>query len=147
MNHFAGKVVVGAQDNLMKARDERVALMNEVCGQHGRAFDICERYLCIGPRWDSNAESALQLVHVVRWCIFMFYLHQFMAWERSFEARVLKIRAKELKYQKLNYTIEVCELFAICPLELLTYDAIPSCRRYGTLSGKTATAYILIILI
>ena len=30
-----------------------------------------------------------------------------MAWERSFEARVLKIREKELKYQKLNYTIEV----------------------------------------
>jgi hypothetical protein len=30
-----------------------------------------------------------------------------MAWERSFEARVLKIRTKELKYQKLNYTIEV----------------------------------------
>lgn len=32
LNHFAGKVVVGAQDNLMKARDERVALMNEVLG-------------------------------------------------------------------------------------------------------------------
>jgi hypothetical protein len=30
LNHFAGKIVVGAQDNLMKARDERVALMNEV---------------------------------------------------------------------------------------------------------------------
>lgn len=30
-----------------------------------------------------------------------------MAWERSFEARVLEIREKELKYQKLNYTIEV----------------------------------------
>ena len=30
MNHFASKVVVRAQDNLMKARDERVALMNEV---------------------------------------------------------------------------------------------------------------------
>ena len=29
-----------------------------------------------------------------------------MAWERSFEARVLKIREKELKYQRLNYTIE-----------------------------------------
>ena len=29
-----------------------------------------------------------------------------MAWERSFEARVLKIRERELKYQKLNYTIE-----------------------------------------
>ncbi|EEB99640.1 hypothetical protein MPER_00644, partial [Moniliophthora perniciosa FA553] len=33
---------------------------------------------------------------------------KFMAWERSFESRVLKIRARELKYQKLNYTIETC---------------------------------------
>ena len=32
MNHFAGKIVVSAQDNLMRARDERVALMNEVLG-------------------------------------------------------------------------------------------------------------------
>ena len=32
MNHIAGKVVVGAQENLMKARDERVALMNEILG-------------------------------------------------------------------------------------------------------------------
>ena len=31
LNHFAGKVVVKCQDDLMKARDERVALMNEVC--------------------------------------------------------------------------------------------------------------------
>lgn len=30
MNHFAGKIVVVAQENLMKARDERVTLMNEV---------------------------------------------------------------------------------------------------------------------
>lgn len=30
LNHFAGKVVVKAQDGLMEARDERVALMNEV---------------------------------------------------------------------------------------------------------------------
>lgn len=29
-----------------------------------------------------------------------------MAWERSFEARVIKVREKELKFQKLNYTIE-----------------------------------------
>ncbi|RPD54947.1 multidrug resistance-associated ABC transporter [Lentinus tigrinus ALCF2SS1-7] len=69
MNHFAGKVVVGAQDNLMKARDERVSLMNEILG---------------GIR-----------------------MLKFMAWERSFEARVHKIRERELKYQKLNYTIEV----------------------------------------
>jgi hypothetical protein len=33
---------------------------------------------------------------------------KFMAWERSFEARVNQVRAKELKYQKLSYTIEVC---------------------------------------
>jgi len=31
-----------------------------------------------------------------------------MAWERNFEAKVMKIRKKELKYQKLNYSIEVC---------------------------------------
>lgn len=30
MNHWAGKVVVVAQDSLMKARDERVSLMNEI---------------------------------------------------------------------------------------------------------------------
>jgi hypothetical protein len=54
MNHYAGKVVVGrlpffhffmisinivtgAQENLMKARDERVALMNEA----GSKNDFC----------------------------------------------------------------------------------------------------------
>jgi hypothetical protein len=30
-----------------------------------------------------------------------------MAWERNFEKRVLKIREKELKFQRLNYLIEV----------------------------------------
>ena len=33
--------------------------------------------------------------------------HQFMAWERSFERRVEEIRARELRYQKKSYTIEV----------------------------------------
>ena len=32
---------------------------------------------------------------------------QFMGWERSFEKRVIAIRDKELKYQNLNYMIEV----------------------------------------
>ncbi|KAG5641131.1 hypothetical protein DXG03_005945 [Asterophora parasitica] len=68
LNHYAGKVVVGAQENLMKARDERVSLMNEILG---------------GIR-----------------------MLKFMAWERNFEAKVLKVREKELKYQKLNYSIE-----------------------------------------
>lgn len=30
-----------------------------------------------------------------------------MAWEHNFEAKVLKIREKELKYQKINFTLEV----------------------------------------
>ncbi|KAF8707606.1 Multidrug resistance-associated ABC transporter, partial [Rhizoctonia solani] len=68
MNHFASKVVIDAQDNLMKARDERVALMNEVLG-------------------------AMRML-------------KFMAWERSFEGRVLKIRERELMHQKRNYLIE-----------------------------------------
>ncbi|OJA09234.1 hypothetical protein AZE42_11223 [Rhizopogon vesiculosus] len=53
LNHFAGKVVINAQDNLMKARDERVSLMNEILG---------------GIR-----------------------MLKFMAWERSFEKRVMKV--------------------------------------------------------
>ena len=69
MNHFAGRVIVNAQENLMKARDERVSLMNEILG---------------GIR-----------------------MLKFMAWERSFESRVHKVRRKELGYQRRNYHIEV----------------------------------------
>ncbi|KAJ7065610.1 multidrug resistance-associated ABC transporter [Mycena amicta] len=68
LNHLTGKLVSRAQDNLMKSRDERVALMNEVLG---------------GIR-----------------------MLKFMAWERSFESRILKVRSKELKYQRLIYIIE-----------------------------------------
>jgi hypothetical protein len=32
LNHFAGKIFVDVEDKLMKARDERVALMNEILG-------------------------------------------------------------------------------------------------------------------
>ena len=35
INHFAGKTMLGTQDDLMAARDERTALMNEV-----RSFDV-----------------------------------------------------------------------------------------------------------
>ncbi|KAF8583290.1 P-loop containing nucleoside triphosphate hydrolase protein [Ramaria rubella] len=68
MNHWAGKVVVTAQDSLMKARDERVSLMNEILG-------------------------AIRML-------------KFMAWERSFEKKVLKIRERELHFQRRNYIIE-----------------------------------------
>ncbi|KAF8888647.1 P-loop containing nucleoside triphosphate hydrolase protein [Infundibulicybe gibba] len=68
MNQFAGKIIMAAQENLMKARDERVSLMNELLG-------------------------GIRMI-------------KFMAWERSLEAKVLKVRDKELKYQKLNYAVE-----------------------------------------
>ncbi|KAF8211647.1 ATP-binding cassette transporter [Mycena galopus ATCC 62051] len=68
-NHFATKVVFGTQAKLMKARDERIGLMNEMLG-------------------------AIRMI-------------KFMAWERKFEARVTGVRDKELKYQKLTYTITV----------------------------------------
>ncbi|KAJ7846225.1 multidrug resistance-associated ABC transporter [Mycena olivaceomarginata] len=64
LNHFAGKTISGAQDNLMKAR--------------GRARSVLG-----GIR-----------------------MFKFMAWERSFEVRIMKIRTKELEYQRLNYIIE-----------------------------------------
>ncbi|KIJ61824.1 hypothetical protein HYDPIDRAFT_95629 [Hydnomerulius pinastri MD-312] len=68
-NHLGGKVIVGTQEKLMKARDERVALMNEILG---------------GIR-----------------------MLKFMGWERSFEKRVMRVRERELKYQKISYMIEV----------------------------------------
>jgi hypothetical protein len=30
-----------------------------------------------------------------------------LAWERSFEARIMEIRIKELEYQRLNFIIQV----------------------------------------
>jgi hypothetical protein len=36
-----------------------------------------------------------------------------MAWERSFEKPVLQIREKELKFQKLSYTIEVWDVVCL----------------------------------
>ncbi|KAG8959224.1 hypothetical protein FRC03_008275 [Tulasnella sp. 419] len=68
LNHYGSKVVFRAQDALMKTRDERVSLMNEILG---------------GMR-----------------------MLKFMAWERSYEARVLRVRDKELHYQRRNFFIE-----------------------------------------
>ncbi|KAF9459133.1 multidrug resistance-associated ABC transporter [Collybia nuda] len=68
LNHIAGKIIIGAQEKLMKARDERVSLMNEILG---------------GIR-----------------------MLKFMAWERKYEAKVLGVRDKELKTQRLNYIVE-----------------------------------------
>ena len=93
LNHFAGKVIVNAQDSLMKARDERVSLMNEILG-------------------------GIRMI-------------KFMAWERSFESRVHKVRRKELKYQRRNYLIEVIGL----PIEYRLSILIFPSRSFSTPSG------------
>ena len=61
-----------------------------------------------------------------------------MAWERSFEKRVLAIRAKELKYQKLNYTIETLwnAIWAGSPI-LVTLAAF---FHYAVIRGEVLTA-------
>lgn len=91
MNHWAGKVVVKAQDNLMKARDKRVSLMNEILGAI-RMLKVC-----------SMLSTMMGYIYPIL---------QFMAWERSFEEKVLKIRQDELKFQRRNYIIEVCTVRA-----------------------------------
>ncbi|KAK1225083.1 hypothetical protein PQX77_011952 [Marasmius sp. AFHP31] len=102
LTHFAGKVVIDAQENLMKARDERIALMNEVLG---------------GIR-----------------------MLKFMAWERNFEARVMKVRARELKYQRLNYTIEtLCDgVWSATPI-LVTLVAF---FHFTVIRGQQLTPHI-----
>ena len=54
-----------------------------------------------------------------------------MAWERNFEKKILKVREKELKYQKLNYTIEVSPLLQLGWFYLL----IELRRSFGISSG------------
>ena len=88
VNHFAGKVMVGAQEHLMKARDERVSLMNEVSVYSAR---VCANGVLIIP------PQVLGAIRTIK----------FMAWERSFKERIMKVRRRELEYQRKNYTIEV----------------------------------------
>ncbi|KAJ7147015.1 multidrug resistance-associated ABC transporter, partial [Mycena epipterygia] len=102
LNHFAGSIVAGAQDKLMKSRDERVALMNEVLG---------------GIR-----------------------MLKFMAWERSFEARIMEIRARELKHQRLNYMIEalLSALWNMTPIIV----TLVSFYHFAVFRGQTLTPSI-----
>ena len=47
INHFASKIVVKAQDDLMKTRDERVSLMNEVSLYYPPALKTCLALGCL----------------------------------------------------------------------------------------------------
>ena len=49
-----------------------------------------------------------------------------MAWERSFEARVLRVREKELKYQRMNYVIEVSSWAVFTPLRTPHSSLLPA---------------------
>ncbi|KAF8438137.1 hypothetical protein L210DRAFT_968152 [Boletus edulis BED1] len=102
LNHYGGKVVVNAQENLMKTRDERVSLMNEILG-------------------------AIRML-------------KFMAWERSFEKRVLKVRERELKYQKLSYMVEL--LFNVLWDGSPILVTIVSFWHFAVVRGQTLTPSI-----
>ncbi|KAL5522541.1 hypothetical protein ACEPAG_8557 [Sanghuangporus baumii] len=69
INNYAGRIIVRVQERLMRVRDERVTIMNEVLG-------------------------AMRML-------------KFMAWERNFENRIMKIREQELKYQFSTYKIQL----------------------------------------
>ncbi|KAH8822793.1 P-loop containing nucleoside triphosphate hydrolase protein [Flagelloscypha sp. PMI_526] len=68
INRKAGKLGLETQKHLMKARDTRVSLMNEVLG-------------------------SIRML-------------KFMAWERTFEDKVLDVRKTELKYQFRTFLIK-----------------------------------------
>ena len=57
LNHLASKVVVQAQDNLMKARDERTALMNETL-QGIRMLKVSPIPLTIFSKQNKTKEAA-----------------------------------------------------------------------------------------
>ncbi|SRR6266702_706752 len=59
-----------------------------------------------------------------------------MAWERNFEKRVLNIREKELKFQRLNYIIEVRSLMMLKAIGRLS----TSKRFSGMGSGEQSFA-------
>ncbi|KAL5499194.1 hypothetical protein ACEPAH_1712 [Sanghuangporus vaninii] len=69
INNYAGRIIVRIQERLMRVRDERVTIMNEVLG-------------------------AMRML-------------KFMAWERNFENRIMKIREQELGYQFSTYKIQL----------------------------------------
>ena len=95
----------------MKARDERVSLMNEVRSH----FSLSKTYFWCKITI-TQVLGAIRMLKVrlnSRRAARILRLCKFMAWERSFEAKILKVREKELKYQKLNYTIEVSNPFSM----------------------------------
>lgn len=62
-----------------------------------------------------------------------------MAWERSFEKRVMKVRERELKYQKLNYKIEVRDF----PYRIIRLLMCPPFRSCSLLSGMLSCRFPL----
>jgi hypothetical protein len=70
--------------------------------------------------------------------VYVFFA-QFMAWERNFEARVLKIREKELRFQRRNYIIEVIFLPLSFEIDHMNNTSARNARWYSMLSGKYGT--------
>ncbi|KDQ21694.1 hypothetical protein BOTBODRAFT_61330 [Botryobasidium botryosum FD-172 SS1] len=68
LSYLMSRFVLKAQENLAKARDERITLMHEVLG-------------------------SIRML-------------KFLAWERDFGNRILRLRNRELNYQRLSYLVE-----------------------------------------
>lgn len=117
LNHLASKIVVRAQENLMKTRDQRTALMNEI-------LQGIRMLKSVFSSWISCPELTL--------------LNRFMAWERSFESRVQTIRRNELSWQARNYQIEVAFncIWALTPVVVTVVSFLVS------VMSETAWAYV-----
>jgi hypothetical protein len=68
-----------------------------------------------------------------------------MAWERNFEARVMRIREKELKYQKLTFIITVREMLGWFVTTLTYMQGSLECHLVTSMANKVEeTADILL---
>ena len=65
LNHYASKIVVTAQDNLMKARDERISIMNEAGSVFSTAFTFLTDWATPDIRRDSDAKGILFRIRFV----------------------------------------------------------------------------------
>jgi hypothetical protein len=109
LQHFTGKIIIRTQSALMRAKDERIGLTNEVgSNTFNIRFTFFIDFHCIGSRWDSDDQgkrhSPLRKLNSGV---------QFMAWERTFEARLWGIRKQELHRQKITYTMKV-SIYLMC---------------------------------
>ena len=70
---------------------------------------------------------------------------KFMAWERSFEKRVMQIREKELRFQRRNYMLEILFIFIWLapPLDLAPVCGLTGVSFQGGLAYSRHPSFVL----